>query len=52
MAEEAKEKRIDVEATKDEAEEGRVGRKEESLESEKDLGEEIAADAALVGWGK
>ena len=43
MAEEAKENNIEVEANKGrtyEAEEGRVGRKGESLESEEELGEE------------
>ena len=41
MADEPKEKKIEVEATKgskDELEEGRVGRKGESLESEEELG--------------
>ena len=60
MAEEAKEKKIEVEALlkieveatkgrKDELEEGRVGRKGESLESEEELGEETAKEDAVVG---
>ena len=52
MAEEAKERTIEVEATKgrkDEVEEGRLGRKGESLESEEELGEDIVEEAAAVG---
>ena len=52
MAEEANENHIEAEATKgrkDEVEEGRVGRKGESLESEEELAEETAEDAAVVG---
>ena len=60
MAEEAKGKKLEGEAllnieveavkgSKDELEEGRVGRKGESLESEEELGEETAEEDAVVG---
>ena len=51
-AEEAQGRNIEVKATsvrKDEVEEGRVGRKGESLESEEEFGKEIAEEAAVAG---